>query len=68
VDKKDSAFWVPAVNTLAVNEIDAHTGMFAGTTNDGYYQLGLDTVSVVRLDIGDWCMNTYAILRLERQS
>jgi hypothetical protein len=48
-DAKDAARWVRAPNTLAANEIDAHMGMFEGRTNDGYYQLGLDTVAVVRV-------------------
>jgi hypothetical protein len=39
--------FVRAPNTLAESEVDAHTGMFAGRTNDGYYQLGLDTAAIV---------------------
>jgi hypothetical protein len=50
-EAKDAAHWLRASNGLAENEIDAHTGMFAGRTNDGYYQLGLDTVAVVRAGV-----------------
>ncbi|KAF8631606.1 hypothetical protein AX15_002353 [Amanita polypyramis BW_CC] len=35
-------------NGLATNEIQAHTGMFAAATNDGYYELGLDTAKIIR--------------------
>ncbi|KAI0353486.1 hypothetical protein OH77DRAFT_1497209 [Trametes cingulata] len=35
-------------NTLASDEIQAHTGMFDSKTNDGYYQLGLSTAQLVR--------------------
>jgi hypothetical protein len=41
--------FVPAPNARAENEVDAHCGMFEARTNDGYYQLGLDTVAVVRV-------------------
>ena len=30
------------------DEIEAHTGMFAAQTNDGYYKLGLEAAAVVR--------------------
>ncbi|OBZ76744.1 hypothetical protein A0H81_03690 [Grifola frondosa] len=35
-------------NTLALDEIQAHTGMFDSKTNDGYYDLGLMTAQMVR--------------------
>jgi hypothetical protein len=31
----------PARNVCAQDEVRAHVGMFSGTTNDGYYELGL---------------------------
>lgn len=40
--------FVPAHNARANDEIEAHTGMFAGATNDGYYALGLAAAKVVR--------------------
>lgn len=40
--------FVPARNTLAEDEIHAHTGMFAPSTNDGYYDLGLSAAKVIR--------------------
>lgn len=43
-----SAHFVPAPNARASDEIEAHTGMFAGKTNDGYYALGLATAGLVR--------------------
>ncbi|KAN0126899.1 hypothetical protein V8E52_000539 [Russula decolorans] len=43
--------FVPAPNTLAENEVGAHVTMFESTKNDGYYQLGLDTVAVIRMAI-----------------
>ena len=39
---------MPAKNTVAPDELQAHTGMFSGKSNDGYYQLGLETVKLVR--------------------
>ncbi|KAJ7507990.1 hypothetical protein B0H11DRAFT_1705817, partial [Mycena galericulata] len=29
-------------------ELEAHTGMFSGKTNDGYYDLGLQTAQFIR--------------------
>ncbi|EEB86760.1 hypothetical protein MPER_16165, partial [Moniliophthora perniciosa FA553] len=29
-------------------EVQAHTGMFAANTNDGYYNLGLETARLIR--------------------
>ncbi|VDC04083.1 unnamed protein product [Peniophora sp. CBMAI 1063] len=40
--------FVPARNTLAEDEIHAHTGMFEPSTNDGYYQLGLAVAGFIR--------------------
>ena len=33
---------------MASDEIQAHTGMFDGKTNDGYYELGLITSQLLR--------------------
>ncbi|KAI0663247.1 hypothetical protein C8Q70DRAFT_956954 [Cubamyces menziesii] len=38
-------------NTLASDEIQAHTGMFDSKTNDGYYELGLSTAQLIRVAI-----------------
>lgn len=35
-------------NGLAPDELQAHTGMFAAKTNDGYYGLGLETSKIIR--------------------
>ncbi|KAL0949364.1 hypothetical protein HGRIS_009433 [Hohenbuehelia grisea] len=43
-----SPYFVPAKNTLAEDELRAHTGMFGGSTNDGYYELGLETARLIR--------------------
>lgn len=40
--------FLPARNTIAPDELQAHTGMFAGKTNDGYYDLGLATSRIIR--------------------
>ncbi|KAF8628712.1 hypothetical protein AX17_005935 [Amanita inopinata Kibby_2008] len=40
--------FLPAKNNLAADEIQAHIGMFAPVTNDGYYELGLDAVGIIR--------------------
>jgi len=40
--------FVRAPNTLAMDEIQAHTGMFDSKSNDGYYELGLATAQVIR--------------------
>ena len=40
--------FLKAPNGLANDEIQAHTGMFEAKTNDGYYQLGLETSRVIR--------------------
>jgi Mg-chelatase subunit ChlI len=40
--------FLQAPNTIAGDEIEAHTGMFDGKTNDGYYELGLIAAQLVR--------------------
>lgn len=40
--------FLPANNGIASDEIQAHTGIFSATTNDGYYQLGLTSVKIIR--------------------
>lgn len=40
--------FIPARNSIAPDELQAHTGIFAGKTNDGYYDLGLATSKVIR--------------------
>ncbi len=40
--------FVPVKNRLATNEIRAHTGMFAATTNDGYHELGFDVAKIIQ--------------------
>ncbi|KAG6911246.1 hypothetical protein DXG01_003113 [Tephrocybe rancida] len=42
------AYFSPANNTKALDEIQAHTGMFGAKTNDGYYELGLATAKIIR--------------------
>ncbi|KAF9481809.1 hypothetical protein BDN70DRAFT_830210 [Pholiota conissans] len=39
--------FIPASNGVASDEIQGHTGMFGGTTNDGYYQLGLTSANII---------------------
>lgn len=39
---------VPSPNRLAQDEIQAHTGMFSGSTNDNFYELGLKTAEFIR--------------------
>ncbi|TFL00526.1 hypothetical protein BDV98DRAFT_549784 [Pterulicium gracile] len=41
-------YFQPASNGLALEEIEAHTGMFSATTNDGFYEIGLDTAGYIR--------------------
>jgi len=38
----------PARNTIASDEIEAHTSMFEARSNDGYYELGLETMKIIR--------------------
>lgn len=40
--------FLPATNGIAPDELQAHTGMFGGRTNDGYYELGLATAKLIR--------------------
>ncbi|KAG7096776.1 hypothetical protein E1B28_004186 [Marasmius oreades] len=40
-----------AENNTASDEIQAHTGMFAANTNDGYYKLGLETARLIQESI-----------------
>ncbi|KAI0050205.1 hypothetical protein FA95DRAFT_1555907 [Auriscalpium vulgare] len=40
--------FLPLSNSLAADEVKAHMGMFEPATNDGYYQLGLDTAGLIR--------------------
>ncbi|KIK70196.1 hypothetical protein GYMLUDRAFT_187881 [Collybiopsis luxurians FD-317 M1] len=47
-DKRAMAHFLPAVNNTAADELQAHTGMFAPHSNDGYYKLGLETAGLVR--------------------
>ena len=42
------ALFTPAANGVAVDEIQAHRGMFGPAANDGYYQLGLAAARVIR--------------------
>ncbi|KAG0709797.1 hypothetical protein DFH29DRAFT_14809 [Suillus ampliporus] len=43
-----AAHFLPARNTQAADEVQAHTNMFNPRFNDGYYQLGLDTAKIIR--------------------
>jgi hypothetical protein len=38
----------PALNRLAPDEINAHMGMFEAQSNDGFYELGLQTALLIR--------------------
>ena len=40
--------FLPARNRIALDELQAHTGIFSATTNDGYYQLGLTSVKIIQ--------------------
>ncbi|KAK7054220.1 catalytic protein [Favolaschia claudopus] len=40
--------FILARNGVATDEVEAHTGMFAAKTNDGYYDLGLQAAQVIR--------------------
>ncbi|KAI0677079.1 hypothetical protein C8Q78DRAFT_1073815 [Trametes maxima] len=46
-----STHFVANRNTLASDEVQAHTGMFDSKSNDGYYELGLSTAQLVRVAI-----------------
>ncbi|GBE79435.1 hypothetical protein SCP_0206330 [Sparassis crispa] len=41
-------YFLQAPNTIAWDEIQAHTGMFDSKTNDGYYELGLSVAQLIR--------------------
>ncbi|CAL1701039.1 unnamed protein product [Somion occarium] len=43
-----ASHFLPANNSLASDEISAHTGMFDAKTNDGYYELGLMAAQLIR--------------------
>ncbi|KAG2156219.1 hypothetical protein DEU56DRAFT_225034 [Suillus clintonianus] len=43
-----AAHFIPARNNQAADEVQAHTNMFNPRSNDGYYQLGLDTAKIIR--------------------
>jgi hypothetical protein len=47
-DSKSFSHFSPASNTLAPDELQAHTGMFSAKSNDGYYALGLETSKIIR--------------------
>ncbi|KAG9046548.1 hypothetical protein FS837_004204 [Tulasnella sp. UAMH 9824] len=51
-DLDPANYHLAAVNNRADDEIDAHTGMFDPKTNDGYYELGLGVVEVIRNALG----------------
>ncbi|KAF5387724.1 hypothetical protein D9615_000550 [Tricholomella constricta] len=42
------SYFLPAKNSLAPDELQAHTGMFGAKTNDGYYELGLSVAKIIR--------------------
>ena len=46
-DAPAAGHFIPAPNTLAADEVAAHTGMFAAGTNSGYYALGLRTAEII---------------------
>ena len=41
-------FFIQARNGVSPDELQAHTGMFSGKTNDGYYDLGLATAKLIQ--------------------
>lgn len=40
--------FLEARNGIAPDELQAHTGIFSAQTNDGYYELGLQTSRIIR--------------------
>ncbi|KAG8937076.1 hypothetical protein FRC02_006276 [Tulasnella sp. 418] len=46
-------YFLAATNGIADDEITAHTGMFEPVTNDGYFELGLGVVEVIRNALGE---------------
>ncbi|KAF8497348.1 hypothetical protein JB92DRAFT_2745657 [Gautieria morchelliformis] len=51
-DTHYARYFVQAHNSLALDEVTAHTGMFRATSNDGYYDLGLQTAKSIREAVG----------------
>lgn len=47
-DARAAGTFVRAHNSVAPDELQAHTGMFSAKTNDGYYELGLETAKLIR--------------------
>ncbi|GJJ07064.1 hypothetical protein Clacol_001263 [Clathrus columnatus] len=47
-DSPYRSYFAPAHNTIALDEISAHTSMFQAGSNDGYYELGLLTAQAIR--------------------
>ncbi|ESK94423.1 catalytic protein [Moniliophthora roreri MCA 2997] len=47
-DPKIRFRFLRAENNTAPDEVQAHTGMFAANSNDGYYNLGLETARLIR--------------------
>ncbi|EGN93031.1 hypothetical protein SERLA73DRAFT_190177 [Serpula lacrymans var. lacrymans S7.3] len=43
-----TSYFLPAKNSIASDEVQAHTGMFDAKSNDGYYALGLETAKIIR--------------------
>lgn len=39
---------MPAQNSIAEDEVQAHMNMFEATTNDAYYMLGLEAARIIR--------------------
>ncbi|KAG8988428.1 hypothetical protein FRB90_002757 [Tulasnella sp. 427] len=58
-------YHLAAVNTRADDEIEAHTGMFDPKTNDGYYELGLGVVEVIRNALGEIPLSDSAATAVE---
>lgn len=52
-DLDPANYHLASVNSRAEDEIEAHTGMFDPKTNDGYYELGLGVVEVIRNALGE---------------
>jgi len=45
---REYPYFIAARNNIAPDELQAHTGIFSGKTNDGYYDLGLTTAKIIR--------------------
>lgn len=43
-----AAYFSPAQNTVASDEVEAHVSMFEASKNDGYYALGLAAAEIIR--------------------